>query len=747
MTTILNPLSNTSHNVTIRALSEGLRGILAIAHKGRIEQLWAEIERYLTEALVVERVVVLVRAGGIWRPWDFATSAPDAEETFEILPFEAIGWKHVCFYQDNLYVPIMVGAVCVVVFQPNLDQDVLAILDFVATSLSASATACEKQMIAVQNLDGAQAVQRVATKILKSHDLSEIMQLITLEAKRLLSADICGIMLREGDEVVMKQCVGNFSIATASLRMKQGQGIAGQVFALKQPCRVEDYLESDEISRDFFSLAQDEKVRSALAAPLLSCDEIIGVLEVWRRIPSTFTELEATRLVVLANLVSLAIDNARLYTGKQQALQEIEKANKALSERYEIARNLVTLTEDLVNLLLGEQGLTAIAKRTAKHLCASVFITDRDLHVLAASSEELDLPATVLAARMTILGKNHEADEKAVSFGIGPGDERCVIQKIFVAKEFVGCIVVLPQRAIDDEINLAVVQVALVTALYNLEQRSASRARSETMDAVVWDMLQGSDNVRHAAIDRLRDMKVDLPSPLRVLLLVFENSGKQFAGPSLGLIDLEERRRVVGDAHASAEGSSFGQYVIGVRGDIFAILVSEASSKDIERSASKMVRRISEQLEGVNIFLGASAPSDTWNLPKALQEAKVSIDVARQRGRSGVVIYEKSGVVGLLFSIRHDMGIHNLIDSTFGRLMKEDDKKSQQLIDTLRVYFDLNCSQEAAAQRLGVHRKTISYRLEKISELTGLDFSTHEDRLLADLALYVKSAISRHDDI
>jgi DNA-binding PucR family transcriptional regulator len=36
-----------------------------------------------------------------------------------------------------------------------------------------------------------------------------------------------------------------------------------------------------------------------------------------------------------------------------------------------------------------------------------------------------------------------------------------------------------------------------------------------------------------------------------------------------------------------------------------------------------------------------------------------------------------------------------------------------------------------------VHRKTVAHRLGRISELTGLDLSTHDDRLVADLALYV----------
>jgi len=97
-------------------------------------------------------------------------------------------------------------------------------------------------------------------------------------------------MLREDDAVVMQRCVGNFSPATASLRMAAGQGVAGRVVATKQPCCVDNYVASNVISNDFVNLARDEMVRSALAAPLLSGDDVIGVLEVWRRQTTEFDE-------------------------------------------------------------------------------------------------------------------------------------------------------------------------------------------------------------------------------------------------------------------------------------------------------------------------------------------------------------------------------------------------------------------------------------------------------------------------
>ena len=58
----------------------------------------------------------------------------------------------------------------------------------------------------------------------------------------------------------------------------------------------------------------------------------------------------------------------------------------------------------------------------------------------------------------------------------------------------------------------------------------------------------------------------------------------------------------------------------------------------------------------------------------------------------------------------------------------------------------MNCSRTAAAELLGVHEKTVAYRLGKIRDMTGLDFSKHEKRLLADIALRMHSMTSSDDE-
>jgi putative methionine-R-sulfoxide reductase with GAF domain len=129
----------------------------------------------------------------------------------------------------------------------------------------------------------AAALQATAAQILRVRDVEQVLLSINECTLGLLEADICGIFLREDDELVMRGCVGNHMVQTSRLRMRRGQGLAGLVFSTGTPGRVDDYLTDGQISQDFMSLAASEQTLSALAVPMRSHGDLIGVLEVWRR--------------------------------------------------------------------------------------------------------------------------------------------------------------------------------------------------------------------------------------------------------------------------------------------------------------------------------------------------------------------------------------------------------------------------------------------------------------------------------
>ncbi len=698
---------------------------------GRYELLVTQIEQALRQLYPGAQAQLLQHAAGSWRRWSSPGEVDEAARL--VVPAEMQGWTQPrVFAPGRLYVPLTPGSVGALVENESsllAPRDELEVLrQYAILALQT----CERQRQARQGLDEVQAIQRVAERMLKSHDLNEILLHITEEAKRLLSSDICGVLLREGDEIVMRRCVGNVSPETAVLRMGPGQGLAGLVLARRAPSSVDDYVSSGTISRDFFHLAEAEAVRSALAAPLLGRKQTIGVLEVWRRRPSTFTEEDNNRLVALANLASIALENAQLYASQRQAVEKLGCANEALNQRYDTVAGLATLTQNLMQLLLDGGGLNAIVAGAGSYLGAQVVIIDLEGHLLARAergeSEPAD-PAALLAA-LARAGSNADARPLTLAGAAWRA------QPMTVGSEIVAWVLgeVGPRQ--EDLTALALVQVAIVGALHRLEQRAASRARSETVDAIVWDLLQSDEPARTAAIDRAADARIDLSGPLRLFLAELGATG----GSGAEALQSAMRRQVL---DVIQELRLQGVRAVALRGLSLAILCSDGALDDIERLAVQLARRLQERLTGRMVLIGgSSACASAQRLYVAHRESVIALDVARQLQRSGAVVYDRAGVLGLLLGLRHGAGMQRFLALNLGRLLEEDAKSRDQLLQTLRVFFDVNCSHEAAAQCLGVHRKTIANRVAKISELTGLDFSTHDDRLVADISLYVHRLLS-----
>lgn len=703
--------------------------------RGQYESLLAEAERALARHFPGTRARALTRSGGAWRePEAFEGGA--VGPTIE-LPEAALSTDRPVRAGEALVVPIVPGALALLV-EGRLEgmerADDLAVL---RQCLALALQTCERQRLASQNLDEVQALQRVATRMLKSHELGEILLLITQEAKRLLSADICGVLLREGDQIEMRRCVGHRAPETAHLRMRPGQGLAGRVLELREPSSVEDYLASDAISRDFFHLAEAEMVRSALAAPLMGRDGLIGVLEVWRRRPSTFTVQDTMRLVALANLTSIAIENAELYVAQARMVEEVGRANATLNLRYDMVRNLSNLTQKLMEMLLQGSSLASLASAVSDFLQCDVGMIDPAGLSLAWGSagaptgSRTEIPPQLIAA----IRNSHRfstADGLELYIEGEPWHTRAVV----VQGDQVGWVVCRGSDRGADVTELTLTQLAMFAALHRLEHRAASRARLETIDATVWDLLRSDDAARAAAIDRARDIRINLEGSLRLYLCEFgpvAPGGAELAGSALR----DKTVQVIGELRPE------GVRALAKHGLSIAVVCSDQPLDDVERFAQRIAQRLNAALDGRSVMVGGSSRClHAQTLHVAYREAVIALDVARQLGQTGAVVYDRAGVVGMLLSLRHEVGMRRFLELNLGGLLREEEKQREQLLHTLRVYFDVNCSHEAASQRLGVHRKTIAHRLSKISELTGLDLTTHDDRLVADLSLYVYRMLS-----
>jgi sugar diacid utilization regulator/putative methionine-R-sulfoxide reductase with GAF domain len=584
---------------------------------------------------------------------------------------------------------------------------------------------------AASSLDDAAAETVIVTDVVEAllsvHDVDQLLLSIADRTLGLLDADICGVLLREGDEVRMRSCVGHRVIDTARLRMRRGQGVAGLVFETGEPAKVDCYVEDRTISRDFVGLAEREQTESALAVPLALPGEFLGVLEVWRRRPSVFSEQDVRRMVTLANFATIALRSARLHDEQVRANTDLEQAHAALKHQVGVLGRTAELQQALLTTVLDGGGLPAVARQVAAHLDCRVGIYDAAGTRLARHGDGLP---------ETFAPRSRSGRSLRRTAGLPPAAR---VQPVHADGDEIGCVCLLPadgrEGSGEEMLDAVAGQVAMACSLTLLRERAAGRARREALNEVLWDLLQGPPEHRVAARARAQQLGVTLGTRLRVVLGHLENVEELAAAHGWTTSRTDRLRRdVVRALRDREEGPRLA--LVGLRGDL---VVAVAESLDVD-AAKALVHDIvvssRGEAAGLRSSWGVSRPhDDAESLPSAFNEARTALSASQRLGGDNVFLYEELGVVRLLLGSGSDPDLQTFIEDVTGPLVAYDRDNDGSLVRTLRAFFDADCSQRAAAEKLFVHHKTLRYRLERIKQLTGLDLSRHDDRMRADVAL------------
>jgi sugar diacid utilization regulator len=124
------------------------------------------------------------------------------------------------------------------------------------------------------------------------------------------------------------------------------------------------------------------------------------------------------------------------------------------------------------------------------------------------------------------------------------------------------------------------------------------------------------------------------------------------------------------------------------------------------------------------------------SLPLAYEAAMQAVAVAqRVRGGDTVVGYDGLGAYRLLAHADGMPGADLPISPAVALLQVYDARRGSHYCQTLSVYLDSFGDRAHAARQLKIHHNTLAYRLNRIGDITGLDFNDAEGRLAAQLHL------------
>jgi purine catabolism regulator len=133
----------------------------------------------------------------------------------------------------------------------------------------------------------------------------------------------------------------------------------------------------------------------------------------------------------------------------------------------------------------------------------------------------------------------------------------------------------------------------------------------------------------------------------------------------------------------------------------------------------------------------ASRPGPTHNLRRSFHEARCALEAVRlSNGNTpDVASFRDLGAFQLLLSLQDDDALASYCQSVLGPVEGAEGEYGGELLRSLDVFIEQNGHWERAAKTLYCHRHTLRYRIKRVEELTGRDFSHARDRIEFWLAL------------
>lgn len=157
--------------------------------------------------------------------------------------------------------------------------------------------------------------------------------------------------------------------------------------------------------------------------------------------------------------------------------------------------------------------------------------------------------------------------------------------------------------------------------------------------------------------------------------------------------------------------------------------LSDALSKI--KKTELMKDQISER-----ISFGIGKMKELDELHLSYEMAKETLYIQNKTGNHSACFYEDLYVFRIISQLNKSQSLHSFVEDYIGPVLRYDQAKNSQMLETLKVFLNVNGSKKDAAERLFIVRQTLYHRIDKLKELLGDDFMKSEKRLAIEFAIY-----------
>jgi signal transduction protein with GAF and PtsI domain len=223
-------------------------------------------------------------------------------------------------------------------------------------------------------------LHEVAKDISSNLELRELLNRIVAMIMNFVTADSCLIYLydRQNDELILTASSKAKEKSIGLVKLKIGEGVTGWAAKEKRPVVLPKEAYKDQRFKTFTSLEED-KYQAFMSIPILSKDEVIGVMNVRNVEAHNYPEHQVNLLFTVSRYLGSAIHNAIIY-------EEVTRKAKQLDLLSEVSRTIVSdhYLKEILQLIVA-----MTAKVMDSQICSIMLLDEKRNELFIAATQSL----------------------------------------------------------------------------------------------------------------------------------------------------------------------------------------------------------------------------------------------------------------------------------------------------------------------------------------------------------------------
>jgi len=566
---------------------------------------------------------------------------------------------------------------------------------------------------------------RLAQAAASTQRSDELLELIIRETTSAIGTDVCSLYLvtPPGRELLLTATNGLNENMVGKVTMKVGEGITGWVAESRRVAVVPDV--SQEPHWKWVPGLDEDRFHSMASVPIESGPRLVGVINVQSTERREFNSGDVDFLRAIAGQVAGILERSEL-----QRRTEVQLAEISLSH---------DIHERFTKLSLEGAGIQSILEVIGSLAGGRAALYSPDGYRVRGAGESSDgMPQRIHLPS----GAGALAREVRVSAGRPPRPLDVV--PVRAGADMLGLLAVgVGEHPTEAEGRLrALEHGSTVLALELAKERAAAEVERRLRGDLVEEVLAGGLEADEAERIARQAERLGHRLPQRAWVVVLEADDDKTEA-ALGARGQQDR---LDGALSGLVRSRLPGALTLVRSASAVFLVPDELAPDlaaVEKLATQVLAAAAPVMKPGSGSVGiGNLANGVGELARSHVEARQALRLTRRAGGRGrIASYRSLGAFRLLLEVQSPDALRRFVDELLGPLLEYAQSRDTPLLETLEALSAARWVRRAAARQLGIHINSMTYRVERIQALTGLQLDDPETRVAISIALRARGML------